>query len=238
MGNLSNKVVLVTGASRGIGRAIAKRFAEEGADVIVTARTAADLETLQTEIEALGVRCQPIATDLRDPAQIDALAAAALEAFGRVDVLVNNAGVGTWADVTDITLEQFDDMFNVNIRAVFLLTKALLPQMTERETGHIINIASTSSRWTYPSGTVYCATKFAVLGFNEALAKELRITGVRVTAVCPGMVNTYLGGAKPEDWTEGMLNPEDVAEMAVQAALMPQHAIVTEMVVWPRAEEF
>jgi len=110
--------------------------------------------------------------------------------------------------------------------------------MIERKSGHIINIASTSSRWAYPEGTIYCASKFAVLGFNEALAKELRTTGVRVTAICPGQVNTYLGGAGPEDWQEGMLNGEDIAALAVQAVTLPPHAIMTEMVVWPRAEQF
>jgi NADP-dependent 3-hydroxy acid dehydrogenase YdfG len=104
--------------------------------------------------------------------------------------------------------------------------------------GHIVNIASTSSRWTYPEGTVYCASKFAVLGFSEALAKELRTTGVRVTAVCPGQVNTYLGGGGPADWDKEMLNAEDVAESVLHVVSLPAHAIVTELVVWPRGEAF
>jgi len=138
----------------------------------------------------------------------------------------------------EITLEDYNAMFDVNMRAVFLLTKAILPPMLKRGDGHIVNIASTSSRWAYPEGTIYCASKFAVLGFNEALAKELRLTGVRVTAICPGQVNTYLGGTRPEEWVDGMLNGEDIADLAVQAVNMPPHVIVTEMVVWPRAEEF
>lgn len=234
----SEKVALITGASRGIGKAIALRFAQEGMDLILAARTHQDLLVVQDEVEGMGRRCLPVPTDLRSPEAIQNLVQRGLGAMGHIDVLVNNAGVGFWALVEELTLEQFDEMFEVNMRAVFLLTKAVLPHMKNRGVGHIINIASTSSRWTYPEGSLYCASKFAVLGFNEALAKELRPKGIRVTAICPGQVNTYLGGGGPGDWEDGMLNGEDVADLAVQAISMPQHAIVTEMVVWPRAEAF
>lgn len=238
MTRLDDKIVLVSGASRGIGRAIALRFARAGADLILAARNLEELQDLAAEIQAMGRSCLIVPTDLRDPAQIQALAGQAFEHFGRIDILVNNAGIGFWAPVTELTLDQYDEMFDVNMRAVFLLTQTVLPQMIKRGGGHIVNIASTSSRWTYPEGTLYCASKFALLGFNEALAKELRTTGVRVTAVCPGQVNTYLGGSGPQTWEEDMLSGEDVAELALQAVSLPPHAIVTEMVVWPRAETF
>lgn len=235
---LDNKIVLVTGASRGIGRAIARRFAREGAELIITARNEEELQGLGSEIQHIGRRVLVIPADLRDPDQIQALAHQALENSGRIDILINNAGIGYWAPVSEVTLEQYDELFAVNMRAVFLLTQAVLPPMIDGGNGHIVNIASTSSRWAYPEGTLYCASKFALLGFNEALAKELRTTGVRVTAICPGQVNTYLGGSGPKTWEEGMLNGEDVAELALQAVTLPAHAIVTEMVVWPRAEVF
>lgn len=234
----SDRVALITGASRGIGKAIALRFAQEGMDLILAARTHQDLLAVQNEVEGMGRRCFLIPTDLRSPDAIRDLVQHGLDTAGHIDILVNNAGVGFWAPVEELTLEQFNEMFDVNMRAVFLLTKAVLPHMKSNGYGHIINIASTSSRWTYPDGTLYCASKFAVLGFNEALAKELRPNGIRVTAICPGQVNTYLGGGGPQDWEEGMLNGEDVAHLAVQAISMPPHAIVTEMVVWPRAEAF
>lgn len=238
MTSLTDKITLVTGASRGIGRAIALRFAQEGADLIITARSQQELNTLRTEIEAMGRRCLSVPADLRQPAAINSLVEQALETFGQIDILINNAGVGDWKPVTEFTLAEFDQIFDVNMRAVFCLTQAVLPQMVNRAEGHIINIASTSGRWAYPGGTVYCASKFAVVGFNEALAKELRPTGVRVTALCPGQVNTYLGGSGPEEWVDGMLNGDDVAALAIQAVTLPPHAIVTEMVLWPRAEEF
>jgi NADP-dependent 3-hydroxy acid dehydrogenase YdfG len=238
MTQVADTVVLVTGASRGIGRAIAWRFARAGADLVIAARNEEELQELSAEIGALGRRCLIAPTDLRDPLAVQALARRAIDHNGRVDILVNNAGIGHWAPLTELTLAQYNEMFDVNMRAVFLLTQALLPQMIRRGSGHIVNIASTSSRWTYPEGTLYCASKFALLGFNEALAKELRTTGVRVTAVCPGQVNTYLGGSDPSTWEDGMLNGEDIAELALQAVSLPAHAIVTEMVVWPRAEAF
>jgi len=237
MNPIEGKTILVTGASRGIGRAIALRFAKAGAHLIVTARNQADLDSLANEIHALGRRCLAIAADLADPDQLQELAQKAL-ASGQIDVLVNNAGVGSWAPIQELTLRQLNDMLDVNVRAVFLLSQALCGPMVQRGTGHIINITSTSSHVAYPEGTAYCASKFAALGFSEALARELRPSGVRVTAISPGQVNTYLGGGGPADWEEGMLNGEDIAELALQAISLPPHAIVTEMVVWPRAEEF
>lgn len=238
MSQQQGKRVLVTGASRGIGRAIALRFASAGADVIVAARNRHELQDLAEEITSKGRRCLVVPTDLRDPSSIANLAQQVGGEFQGLDILVNNAGVGAWAPLEELTLEQYDEMFDVNMRAVFLLTQAVLPLMREQGSGHIVNIASTSSRWTYPEGTVYCASKFAVLGFSEALAKELRSEGVRVTAVCPGQVNTYLGGSNPTDWSEEMLTGEDVAESVLCAVSLPPRAIVTELVVWPRGEEF
>ena len=235
---LLGKTALITGASRGIGRDIALRYAREGADIIAVARNQNELASLGEEIKAFDVRYLAIPANLRKQSEFEAIVQKSLAEFGGIDILVNNAGVGFWAPIQEISAEQYDEMFDVNMKAVFLLTQACLPQMVERKSGHIINIASTSSRWAYPEGTIYCASKFAVLGFNEALAKELRTTGVRVTAICPGQVNTYLGGAGPEDWQEGMLNGEDIAALAVQAVTLPPHAIMTEMVVWPRAEQF
>jgi len=238
MKKLEGKIALITGASRGIGKSIAQLFAEEGADLIITARSKKELESLKEELQTHGVKITVIPTDLRKPEEIQSLAEKSLTTFKKIDILINNAGVGTWAPVLKISLQEFNDMFDVNMRAVFLLTQALLPSMIARKDGHIINIGSTSSRWTYPEGTVYCASKFAVLGFTEALAKELRTTGVRATTICPGQVNTYLGGTRPEEWEEDMLEGEDVAQLVLAAVTMPPHVIVTELVVWPRAEDF
>ena len=237
MKKLQKQRVLVTGASRGIGRAIAVQFAAAGADLVLASRDEQALQEVAIEAQANGVACEIIPTDLREPEAIDTLAKEAL-AGGAIDILVNNAGVGTWAPIEDLTLADYEAMFDVNIRAVFLLTQAVLPPMRTHGAGHIITIASTSSRWTYPEGTLYCASKFAVLGFSEALARELRTTGVRVTAILPGQVNTYLGGSGPQSWQEGMLQPQDIAAAAVHVASLPAHAIVTEMVIWPCAEDF
>lgn len=238
MKKLEGKTALITGASRGIGKSIAQLFAEQGADLIITARSKDELAALKEELLPLDVRVVVIPTDLHKPEEIQSLAAQSLAAFEKIDILVNNAGVGTWAPVLEISLQDYNDMFDVNVRAIFLLTQALLPSMIARQDGHIVNIGSTSSRYTYPEGTVYCASKFAVLGFTEALAKELRTTGVRATAICPGQVNTYLGGTQPDEWEKDMLEGEDVAQLVLAAVTMPPHVIVTELVFWPKAENF
>lgn len=172
MSNFSDKVALITGASRGIGKAIALRFAQEGLDLILAARNVQDLQTVQRDVEGMGRRCQSIPTDLRNPESIKKLVQHSLEIMGQIDILVNNAGVGFWGPVDELTLDQYDEMFDVNMRAVFLLARAVIPHMKSKSHGHIINIASTSSRWTYPEGTLYCASKFAVLGLTKLWPKN------------------------------------------------------------------
>ncbi len=228
---------LVTGASRGIGRAIALRLAAEGSDLIIASRSSGELARVAEEVRHRGRRCIAIETDLRNPESIARLAARASEELDGIDALVNNAGVGAWGSIEELSLSQYEEMFDVNVRAVFLLTQSLLPGMIARGAGTIINIGSTSGRRAYSSGTLYCASKFALSGFSEALAKELQPKGIRVCTVFPGSVNTYLGGSGPEDWQPGMLTPEDIAEAVQHQLAAPAHVFTTEIVVWPRGEE-
>jgi len=236
MGTLTGRRSLVTGASRGIGRAVALRLAAEGSDIVAAARSKAELETLKAEIEHLGRNCLAIETDLRRPESVMRLAEAALADSTQIDILVNNAGVGVWGELGEISLEQYDEVFDVNIRAVFLLTQAILPSMTARGNGFVVNIGSTSGRCGYSGGTVYCASKFALTGFADALAKELQPKGIRVCTIFPGSVNTYLGGSGPEGWDADMLAPEDVAESVVHVVTTPSRVFTTEIVVWPKGE--
>lgn len=228
---------LVTGASRGIGRAIALRLAAEGADIAVAARSGEELDSLRQEVRRLGRRCFSVECDLRRVDSPGELARRVLAEFGRLDILVNNAGVAAWAPIGEIRAEQLEEMWAVNVRAVFLLTQALVPSMVARGSGTIVNIGSTSGRRAYPEGTAYCASKFAVSGFSEALAKELQPAGVRVCTIFPGSVNTYLGGSAPSEWEAEMLDPEDIAASVLHVATMPSRVFVTELVVWPRGEE-
>ncbi|HKP53896.1 MAG TPA: SDR family NAD(P)-dependent oxidoreductase [Chloroflexia bacterium] len=182
--------VLVTGASRGIGRAIALAFAWAGADVAATARTAADLDILVTEIEGLGRRCLAAPCDVTDPEQVEQMAARALEGLGGIDILVNNAGNAESHPFLNHPDDLWHRMLAVNLTSVYYVTKAFTPAMIERGGGRIINIASVAARVGAKYVAAYTAAKHGVLGLTRALAVELMPHSITVNAICPGFVDT------------------------------------------------
>ena len=225
------KMVLVTGAGRGIGRAIALRLAADGAGVVAVARSGGELESLRGAIAAKGGKCWTIPADLRDPLEPERVIAAAMQSAGRVDVLINNAGVAWCKGVADISIEQWRDMFALNVEAVFLLTKAVLPVFKAQKSGQIVNIGSDAGIKGIGSMTCYCATKFALRGFTMALREELRKTGIRLNLILPGPVNTTIiaKGDHP-----GLIEPEDVADLVWQVVALPQRTDVWEILLEPR----
>jgi NADP-dependent 3-hydroxy acid dehydrogenase YdfG len=208
---------VITGASKGIGRAIALRLAPEY-EIVALARSEAELRTLGAEVAAKGGRCTAIDVDLRDPAAI----ATALEGV-HADVLVNNAGVMRRRAFIDLTAGDWAEMMDVNLNAIFHVTRALLPAMIARGAGHVVNISSIAGRSVMIGGSGYNATKHAVQALSECLMLEVRDYGVKVSVVMPGSVATELtpGGSKV-DWA---LRPEDVAETVAQVLSMPPHAL-------------
>ncbi len=196
MASLKGQIALVTGASRGIGRATAWRLAQAECDVALRARSEEELRTLAWEIKTAGREALAIPTDLRDAEQIRAAIDQALTYFGRVDILVNNAGLWRYALAQDLSLEDWDEMFDVNLRGVFLCSKYLLPSMLERKHGHIVNIGSVSGLFGETLGAGYCATKWGLRGFTQSLYKEVGPRGVRVTLVEPGRLITTRGRRK------------------------------------------
>jgi len=186
---LRDKVAIVTGSGRGIGRAIARRFAAEGAAVLVTARTASDCDAVVREIAAAGGKAAAVAADVSQPAGCERIVAAAREDFGRVDILVNNAGIyGPVKPLEEITVEEWDATMAINLRSAFLLTKLVLPEMYARQSGVILNISSISAKAAYPWGSAYASSKAALLGMTRIVAAEAARQGVRVNALCPGPV--------------------------------------------------
>lgn len=229
---LDGKVVLVTGAGRGIGRAIALRLAADGAGVAAVARSGKELENLRGEIAAKGGKCWAIAADLRDPLEPERVVAKAIQSAGRLDVLINNAGVAWIKGIADISIEQWRDMFALNMEAVFLLTKAALPVFKAQKSGQIVNIGSDASIKGIGAMTCYCATKFALRGFTMALREELRRTGIRLNLIMPGGVNTTIiaKGDHP-----GLIEPEDVADLVWQVVAMPPRTDVWEILLEPKS---
>jgi meso-butanediol dehydrogenase/(S,S)-butanediol dehydrogenase/diacetyl reductase len=201
---LDGKVAVITGAGRGIGQAIAERYAAEGAAVLVADVDTAAAETVADGIAASGGSAQAKTADVRDPADVAGMFDAAEAAFGPVDIVVNNAGIGGATSILEQTVDDWDNMFAINVRGVFLGVQEATRRMMPRGSGLIINLASAAGKIGRPYMTCYCAGKHAVVGITRAAAMELAPHGVRVVALCPGIVDTRL-------WRED-LNP-DLSEL-------------------------
>jgi NAD(P)-dependent dehydrogenase (short-subunit alcohol dehydrogenase family) len=231
---LAGQVALVTGAGRGIGRAIAATLAREGAAVALAARSATELEAVAREIEQAGGRALAIPTDVRHEAAVEALARRILAEWQRVDVLVNAAGVATFAPVTDSKLDDWDQMLAVNLRGAVLCCRAVLPSMTARRRGTIINVGSVVTSRSLTGSGAYTASKYGLLGFSRVLAEEMRPHGVRVGVLSAGATDTPLWdampGAPPRD---RMLGADQVAEAALFMAGLDPHATLEELTLLP-----
>lgn len=220
---------MVTGASRGIGRAIARRLAQADGDVVLLARSAEGLSELAMEIKTAGREAMAIPTDLRDAAQIERAVTKALTYFGRIDILVNNAGLWHYGPVQDFGIAEWDEMFDVNVRGTFLVTRYVLPSMLARSSGHIVNIVSVSGLVGEAEAAGYNATKWAVRGFSQSLVKEVRDKGIRVTVINPGGVNN--DNARTARAAK-LIQNQDVAEIVALAVTMPPRAQLAEATVW------
>lgn len=191
--DLTGKIALVTGASRGVGRAIALAFARAGADVALAARSEAELENVAAEARALGQRALALRCDVTERAQVDAMVAAARDQLGPIDILVNNAGIGTSARTAELSDADWEHVLRINLTAAFYCTRAVLAEMQRRKTGRIINLASTAAK--IPGGpytAAYTSSKHGLLGFTRALALEVARDNITVNAICPGWVATDL----------------------------------------------
>jgi len=232
-GRLAGKVAIVTGASKGIGRASALGLAAEGAAVVAVARSGDKLEALRGGIEAAGGRCAPVVGDVAQKATADETLDVALGRFGRVDVLLNNAGIGSYADFLDYSVEDYDSIMNTNMRSTFLFTKAVVPTMKAQGSGLILQVSSQAGIRGFTREAVYCATKHAQVGFTQALRLELQPFGIKVAVICPAGVKTEFAighGRTPEFVaSSGFLEAEDVADAVVFAATQRPNARMTQI---------
>ncbi|MGH9748303.1 MAG: 3-oxoacyl-[acyl-carrier-protein] reductase [Candidatus Polarisedimenticolia bacterium] len=234
-GELAGRVTLVTGASRGIGRAVASACAARGSDLIVAARRREDLEPLRQEFETRGVRARVAVLDLERPESVGAAVEEALSAYGRIDHLVNNAGVTGDGLLMRMKRDTWDRVLQVNLSGAFETTRAVLPSMVRGRYGRIVNISSIVALMGNPGQTNYCAAKAGLIGFTKALAREVASRQITVNAVAPGLIDTDMTRALPEDGRGRMAaqiplgrlgTPEDVAA-AVVFLLGPGAAYVT-----------
>jgi len=242
--NLHDKVVLISGASSGFGEACARRYAEAGARVILTARSSDKLHSLAA---ALGEKkCHVVAIDLRNGDAIDAMVGNLPESFREVDILINNAGLALGLEnAWQSSLDDWDQMLDTNCRALARLTRRLLPGMVERNRGHVVNVGSVSGNWPYPGGSVYGATKAFVQQFSRNLRCDLLGKNIRVTNIEPGMAETGFsitrfhgdeGKAKKVYENTDPLRSEDIAETIFWCTTMPEHVNINTLEVMPTCQ--
>ena len=226
---------LITGATEGIGRAIAFALGRAGYQVGVCARTPSKLRTLLDELAAAGITAAGYPADVGLEADVATLMSHLTTALGPIDVLVNNAGIAVLKPFAELTLDEWDATMATNLRSLFLVTRAVLPGMRERRRGSIVNISSLAGRNGFAGGTAYTASKHAVLGFSRSLMLEVRADNVRVIAICPGSVDTPLMRTQTAFATrlEKILQPEDVADTVLAALALPERAMVSELDIRP-----
>ena len=216
MQSLRGKVAFVTGGSRGIGLAIARALVADGAHVAITGRNAAHLSSARPAIEAAGPgSVETLQADVRKHADVQRAVDAAVARFGGLDILINNAGVGIFADVASMTPEQWADVIDTNLTGVFNACHAALPHMRRRGGGFIINISSLAGKNPFANGAAYCASKSGLNAFSEALMQEVRYDDIRVSYVMPGSVATAFSSGDETKGVDWKIAPEEVAEVVV-----------------------
>lgn len=234
MESLQGKIALVTGAGKGIGRAVAGALAREGVHVALLARSEAQLREVAAELAPLGVKTAVVPADVADRAAVERAVAQATEALGPIDILINNAGIGTFGKFLDLAPEAWEQMIQVNLLGPYYVTRAVLPAMIARQTGDIINVASTAGQRGAAGTSAYSASKFGLLGLTESLMQEVRKHNIRVSALTPSTVATEL--ALQNNLTDGnpekVMQPEDLAEFIVAQLKLNRRIFLKEAGLW------
>lgn len=232
---LRERTAVVTGASTGIGRAIAGRLADAGCRLGICARSEDALERAADELRAAGAEVVAVPTDVSREEEVESFARQVEESLGPTSVLVNNAGVGRFGSFLDLTLEEYDQTFATNVRGPFLCSKRFIPAMVEAGDGVVVNIASLAGKHPFRTGSVYAASKHALLGMSASMMLDLREHGVRVLCVCPGSVDTPFFGTERHRTTNGarVLDAEDVAELVTVAIRLSDRGTVSEVEIRP-----
>ena len=239
---IKDKVALITGASSGIGEAVAWELGRKGAKLVLAARREDRLTNLAKALKAEGIDCVVVKTDVTKRHEVEACVEKGVSQFGRIDILVNNAGIMPLSFMKNLHVEEWDRMIDVNIKGVLYGVAAVLPLLRKQKSGHIVNISSVAGRMVFPAGAVYCGTKFAVNAITEGLRKELGAReGVKFTVIEPGAVATELFTATTDsdvvDLFAGQkfdyLQPQDIARAVSYAVEQPEHVSVAEVMVIP-----
>jgi NADP-dependent 3-hydroxy acid dehydrogenase YdfG len=233
---MNSKTAIISGASRGIGRAVAQTLAHNGFNVALLARNKADLQIIEKEIDK---NVKTYALDISNEQEVNEAVADILQTFGKIDVVINNAGVGVFKPTEELTSKEWDNLMDTNVKGTFLLTKATLPHLKNQHSGIIIGIASDVSKRVFPNGSLYCATKYAQDAYLSAVRKEVRRFGIKVSLIYPGLVDTYFhndteGSSKQSDWLES----QDIANAVLYVCNAPVHVVLDEIMIHPISQEY
>ena len=229
---IRDKVAIVTGASRGIGFAIARKLAGMGAKVSVCARDSQALERAASELRDQGANVLAAAADVTRAGDLESLVKKTEESLGPVEILVNNAGIGYFTPIQDASEAQWDATLDTNLKAVFLLSKLVAPGMIQQRSGQIINIGSLAGKSAFAGGSIYCASKWGLLGLTQCMAEDLRSHGIRVSAICPGSVATEFSPHAGKNASK-MLQPDDVAHAVGTLVTQTPQSFISEILLRP-----
>lgn len=237
---LEGKVAIITGASAGIGRASARALAQEGASLVLTARRRERLDELIEQVRAMGGDAIAVVGDAREEKTAIDTVAQAKQRFGRIDILINNVGIGNYKKLVDTSVDDYVEMMDSNMKSTFVFSRHTVSTMVAQGDGVLLVVSSMAGVYGFPGEAVYCATKFAQVGFAQALDKELRPHGIRVGAICPGGVKTEfaLGKGRTEAGVQksDMLEDEDVAAAVLFACTQPKHSRIIQVQMRTMAE--
>ncbi len=234
---LKNRVAVVTGGGRGIGRSIALALASEGCHVVVTARSAEEIARTAEEVRSRGSRALAVIADVSQEADVRRLVEATRGEFGAVHIIVNNAGGVCRKPLVENSVEDWDGVLNSQVRGTFLVTRFFLPTLLDQGWGRVVTISSMAGKLGVPTRVAYCTAKWGQIGFTEALDEELAGTGVRAHVVCPGPVATRMRAEGfPTEVAESLIQPEDVAAQVVNLVTLPETAYVREICIRPAQE--
>jgi 3-oxoacyl-[acyl-carrier protein] reductase len=231
---LSESVAVVTGGTRGIGLAVASKLASMGASVVITGRDQIQTQQVAQNIAVSRGSCQPFACDVTSLADVEALGAHLKKTYGRVDILVNNAGIGgPPGALHELAPDDWDAIFNTNLRGVYYCIRAVVPLMIEAASGHIINISSLAGKNPLPRGAAYGASKWGLNGLSYSVAEELRAQNIRVSVICPGSVDTSFSPRRTGKDAKKMLQPSDVAHVVATLVTQEPQSFISEVLIRP-----
>jgi 3-oxoacyl-[acyl-carrier protein] reductase len=234
MNNLENKVIIITGGSKGIGRVTALWLAKQNARLVLASRKIADLMKIKDELQLPDDRILLVQADVSNEEDCSSIVNQTIEKFGRVDVLINNAAQFNRSKVIDLDLNDFDRVWKTNVRGVIAMTQRVLPHMIKQNEGTILNISSTSGKRGYVTGAAYAASKFALNGFTECLLREVRENNIRVLTISPSMVDTKIKNEEElKNSGKGVyMRAEDVADSILMCLNLPQRALIKDIEIW------